>query len=66
MKLADTPGRVYRMGVPVQTARDYATAWQTAPEPTPKPAITWPFPLVRGTDGKPVIPVWRTNAGANA
>jgi hypothetical protein len=52
------PGRVYRMGVPVQTATDYAAAWQTAPNPEPKPFV-WCFPRVLGTDGTPLSPVWR-------
>lgn len=32
-----------------------------APNPTPKPAITWPFPRIVGTDGKLVSPVWRAH-----
>ncbi|MGF6880378.1 hypothetical protein [Paraburkholderia sp. MM5477-R1] len=63
MKLTDTPGRVYRMGVPVPTGRDYAAAWQTAPKPGPKPFVRC-FPRVIGTDGKPVSRVWRAYANA--
>ncbi|MGF6994650.1 hypothetical protein [Paraburkholderia sp. GAS32] len=54
------PGRVYRMGVPVPTTRDYAAAWQAAPKPEPKP-FAWCFPRVLGTDGRPVSPIWRAH-----
>ena len=57
MKLADTPGRVYRMGTPAPTTRERVERYATAPKP-----FVWCFPRVLGTDGQPVSPVWRAHA----
>jgi hypothetical protein len=49
MKLTDTPGRVYRMGIPVPTARERLERLVTACEPAPMPPMPelspWPFPV---------------------